>query len=283
MYAAALGINRKNIYREWKQPANDLALKQQIEAVHRQHPAYGHRRIAIHLGINHKRAQRVMAKFNLRPPRRRVKRYSPISIPHHTYHNLLNGLTITQPHQVWCSDLTRIVYRGTIWYLATIEDVATRQIIARQIGKHPNSQLVLSLLQQALKTGARPEIFHSDQGTEFMTQRCTDYLEQRGVQISVSDVASPWQNGYQESFFGRFKEEFGDPNRFDSVGTLIEAIYHQIHDYNHKRIHTAVRMPPSAYAQHFAQTTPIISEGLGKDVDKLTSDKLSHIFSKTAE
>ena len=72
--AEALGIRRKNIYRERKQPAKDQTLKQQIKAVHREHPAYGHRRVAIHLGINHKRAQRVMAKFNLRPPRRRLKR-----------------------------------------------------------------------------------------------------------------------------------------------------------------------------------------------------------------
>ena len=54
--AAALGINRKNIYRQLKLPAKDQALRQQIEAAHRQHPAYGHRRMAIHLGINHKRA-----------------------------------------------------------------------------------------------------------------------------------------------------------------------------------------------------------------------------------
>lgn len=81
-----------------------------------------------------------------------------------------------------------------------------------------------------------------------MAQRCTDYLEQRGVQISVSDVASPWQNGYCESFFGRFKDEFGDPNRFESVGALIEAVYRHIHYYNHHRIHTALKMPPAAYA-----------------------------------
>lgn len=79
--AEALGINRKNIYRQLKQPAKDQALKEQIEAAHRQHPAYGHRRIAIHLGINRKRAQRVMALFNLRPPRRRCKRYSTVSTP----------------------------------------------------------------------------------------------------------------------------------------------------------------------------------------------------------
>lgn len=249
MCVEALGVNRKNIYRFLRMPAKDQALKAQIEDLHRQHPAYGHRRVALHLGINHKRAQRMMAKYGLSPPRRRAKRYVTVSTPHHIYHNQMAELnTITEPHQVWCSDLSRIEYHRTVWYLATIEDVATRQIIAHQVGKHHNSRLVLSLLQQAFKTGAHPRLFHSDQGTEFMAQRCTDYLEQRGIQISVSDVASPWQNGYQESFFGRFKEEFGDPNRFESVGALIEAIYHQIHYYNHKRIHTALKMPPATYA-----------------------------------
>lgn len=253
--AEALGINRKTIYRRLRLPAKDLALKTQIEVVHRQHPAYGHRRIALHLGINHKRAQRVMAKFKLRPPRRRVKYYSTVSTPHHTYHNLLSDLTVTHPHQVWGSDLSRIVYRGTIWYLATIEDLATRQIIAKRIGKRHDSQLVLATLRQAFATGQTPEIFHSDQGNEFMAQRCTDYLENRGVQISVSDVASPWQNGYVESFYGRFKQEFGDLNRFESAGEMIAAIYQHIHYYNHDRIHTVLKMPPAVYAtQTFSDT-----------------------------
>jgi putative transposase len=238
-----------------QQPAKDQALKQQIEAVHRDHPAYGHRRVALHLGINHKQALRVMAKFNLRPPRRRIPRYSTVSTPHHTYSNLLKAMTVTTPHQVWCSDLSRLVYRGTIWYLATIEDRATRQILAARLGKRPDSQLVLATLHQALAAGRTPTIFHSDQGTEFMAQSCTDYLEQRGVRISVSDVASPWQNGYIESFFGRFKQELGDLNRFETAGEMIEAIYRHIHYYNHRRIHTALRLPPAVFAaQTFSDT-----------------------------
>lgn len=248
MCAAALGIKRKNIYRRLKQPAKDQALKQQIEAVHREHPAYGHRRVALHLGINHKRAQRVMAQFKLRPPRRRVSHYSTVSTPHHTYHNLLKEITITQPHQVWYSDLSRLVYRGTLWYLATIEDRATRQVIAARIGKRHDSHLVLATVKQALSTGHTPTLFHSDQGTEFMAQRCTDYLEQRGVQVSVSDTASPWQNGYIESFFGRFKQEFGDIHRFETAGEMLAAVYQHIHYYNHRRIHTALRMPPAVFS-----------------------------------
>jgi len=216
--------------------------------VHRDHPAYGHRRIAIHLEINHKRTQRVMAKFKLRPPRRRVKRYSTVSTPHHTYKNLLKDLTVTDPHQVWCSDLTRIEYRGTLWYIASIEDLATRQSIAQRVGKRHDSHLVLATLRQAFATGFQPQVFHSDQGNEFMAQRCTDYLEQRGVKLSVSDVASPWQNGYVESFFGRFKHELGDINRFDSPGEMIEAIYRHTRYYNHHRIHTALKMLPAVFA-----------------------------------
>lgn len=229
MTAAAVGINRKNIYREVKRPQQDQTLKQQIEAVHRQHPAYGHRRIALHPNINRKRAQR---RFKLRPPRRRVKSYCTRSTPHHRHINLLKDTApITQPHQVWCSDLTRIEYRGAIWYLASIEDLATRQIIAHRIAKHHDSQLVLDTLCQAFATGASPYIFHSDQGSEFIAQRCTDYLQQHAVQISVSHVASPWQNAYIESFFGRFKLEVGDVNRFDSPSEMLEAIYSYIRYY----------------------------------------------------
>jgi len=246
--ASALGGNRKNIYRQLKQPTKDQALRQQIEAVQREHPAYGHRRVALHLGINRKRAQRVMAQFNLRPPRRRILRYSTVSTAHHTYSNLLKDRTVTTLHQVWCSDLSRLVYRGTIWYLATIEDRATRQVIAARIGKRHDSHLVLATLKQALATGHTPAIFHSDQGTEFMAQVCTDYLEQRGVHISVSDVASPWQNGYIESFLGRFKQELGDLNRFETAGEMLAAVYQHIYYYNHRRIHTALRMPPAIFA-----------------------------------
>lgn len=104
---------------------------------------------------------------------------------------------------------------------------------------------------QALKTGAKPTYFHTDQGTEFMAKLCTNFLEENQIKVSVSDKASPWQNGYQESFFGRFKEEFGDFNRFSHIGELIEEIYSQINYYNNDRIHTALKMPPATFAATF--------------------------------
>ena len=106
----------------------------------------------------------------------------------------------------------------------------------------------MAIQEAILKTDHIPTIFHTDQGTEFMAQKCTTYLEKLGVQVSASDKASPWQNGYQEFFSVRFKDEFGDINRFETIGELIEEIYHHIHYYNTKRIHTALKMPPTVYA-----------------------------------
>jgi putative transposase len=118
-----------------------------------------------------------------------------------------------------------------------------------RVGKYHSSQLVLETLKQAFLK-AFPQIFHCDQGTEFMAKACTDYLAKRGIKVSVSDKGSPWQNGHIESFFGRFKDEFGDFERFETIGELIEEIYSQIRYYNFERRHTAFKLAPAVYAEH---------------------------------
>jgi transposase InsO family protein len=222
-------------------------LKAEIEAVHQEHPAYGHRRIAWHLRINHKRSQRVMSLYHLRPPRRTSRQYSTRSRTKHPYVNLLKSIDkISQPHQVWCSDLSRFVYRGTIWYLASIVDIATRQIITYRIGKRHDSQFVLASLQTALASERKPSIFHSDQGNEFMAQRCTEYLEKHQIQVSVSDVASPCRMA--------FRNPFSDvSNR--SLATLIALIRWESYSKRYTIIFitttTSVFIRPSRCRQRF--------------------------------
>jgi transposase InsO family protein len=230
-----------------------LGLKEDLLKVWTRHPSYGHKRLALELKINHKRVRRVMRIFGLKPPRRKLNFYTTRSTDYHNYSNLIKGLLPSKINQLWCSDLSYIKFQGRFWYLATIEDIFTRQIVGASIGKYHNSELVLTTVKQAISnTKQIPDIFHSDQGTEFMAKVCTDYLEDKGTRISVSAKASPWQNGYQESFFGKFKDEIGDLNRFETVGQLIEAIYQQIHYYNNLRIHTVLKMPPAVYAKQFS-------------------------------
>ncbi len=248
--AQALGIERRNIYRENKQETKDKSLKEAIEGVWIKHPSYGHKRLALELKTGRNRILRLMHLYGMKPPRRKSHFYTTRSTSHHTYTNLIKSLIPTKVNQLWCSDLSYIKFQGKFWYLATIVDIVTRQVVAAQMGKYHNSELVLMTIRQAIKsTNKAPQIFHSDQGTEFMAKVCTDYLESLGTQVSASDKASPWQNGYQESFFGKFKDEAGDLNRFETVGELIEAIYQQIHYYNYERIHTVLKMPPVVYAK----------------------------------
>ena len=157
--AKALGISRKNIYRKSKLEVRDKLLKRDIESIHDEHPAYGHRRVAWELNVNHKRVLRVMNKFGIKPPRRRVKKHRcTISTSRHNYTNLIKDLDINQPHQVWSSDLSYIKFQGQFWYLATIEDICTRQVMAVQVGKQHNAQLVLTTIKQAFKV-KYPSVF----------------------------------------------------------------------------------------------------------------------------
>lgn len=251
--AKALGIERKNIYRTSTLASKDEQLAEHIKQVHKSDPAYGHRRVAWELSINHKRALRVMNKYGIKPPRRKATKYwCTRSTNKHNYTNLVKEIAPQIPHQIWASDVSYIKFQGRFWYLSTVEDLTTRQIMAAQVGKHHDAQLVKTTINQALATGSKPQYFHSDQGTEFMARECTDLLESHGIQVSVSNLASPWENGYKESFFGRFKDEFGDFNRFDHVGELIEEIYSKVHYYNHRRRHTALKVAPAVYAKQFS-------------------------------
>ena len=178
--------------------------------------------MALHLGVNHKRTERVMRKFGIKAPRRKPKKhFCTVSVFNHNYTNLIAGITPEQfiPHLIWVCDVSCFKYQGQFWYLATIEDLATRQVLASKVGKFHNADLILSVVKQAIQTTGRiPTYFHTDQGKEFMAKLVTNYLESLGVKVSVSAKASPWQNGYKESFFGRFKDEFGDISRFDTAG-----------------------------------------------------------------
>lgn len=194
---------------------------------------------------------RIMKKYGIKAPRRKRKNnFCTESIKHRKYPNLIRDIQITYENQLWCSDTSEFKFKGNKWYIVTIIDIFIRQVLGVAIGKHHDSDLVLKAIKMAvIISKTAPMIFHCDQGMEFMAAVCTDFLESLGTKISASDKASPWQNGYQESFFGRFKDEIGDINRFETIGELLEEIYHQVYYYNNERIHTAFKMPPVVYAK----------------------------------
>lgn len=245
-----MNINNKNIYHQSIKNTDDLIVKSNIEKTFLVHPAYGHRRLAIALGINHKKTLRIMHKFNLKPPRLWYqKKFITKSDPAYlvSYSNLLADIALTNLKigDVWSSDLTYIKYQGKFIYLAIIQDIVSKEVVGFNLSFNHDSNLVLKTLKEAvLKTGRFPKIFHSDRGREYLSERCIEFLEGNGTKISVSDPASPWQNGWSESFFSRFKTESGDLNRFESLGEFIEYIFSYLNYYNKFRIHTKIKMSP---------------------------------------
>jgi len=252
--AKELGISRQSLYYKPKLPEKDLRLKAEIDRVMAKHKAYGHKRLAIELKINKKRVLRVMKLFGLKPQRRRKKPeksedlgQAPIAIP-----NLVQGIIIDAPNQVWVSDFTYLPYYGRFIYLATLEDVFTRQVVGWEVSIRHNTDLVTQALLNALEYYPAPRIAHSDQGNEYRSQKYLNLLKSFDIQPSMSEKASPWQNGYKESFYSDFKLELGHPECYPTLGELIEAMAQQIYYYNNQRIHTALKCPPAVFAQRVA-------------------------------
>ena len=252
LLAGLLGISRKNIYYHEIKPENDKVVKEEINLVHKDNPAYGHKRLALALNYSNNKVRRIMRKFGLHPPRRKRKTvWITQSTDNHHYTNLIKNLTVTKPQQIFVSDLTDLKFKGKNFYLSTIEDVFTREIVSAEISDQHDSVLSLKTIGKIIADKNYPEIFHTDQGREFMAQIVTNLLEKNGVKISVSDKGSPWQNGFKESFFGRFKDETGDLDRFETLGEFAEEIFSFIRYYNHLRIHTVLKMSPYQFKQKY--------------------------------
>lgn len=252
--AQRLGVSRQSLYYQPKMNAKDLAFKAEVERVMIKHKAYGHRRIALELKANKKKVLRVMKLFNLKPLRRRRipfkpedAKQAPMAIP-----NLIKGMTIDASNQVWVSDFTYLPYFGRFVYLATIEDIFTRQVIGWAVSRKHNADLVVQAMLNALKYHPGPRIAHSDQGSEYRSKKYLNLLKSFDIKVSMSQKASPWQNGHQESFYAGFKLELGHPDCYSTLGELVEAIAGQICYYNHQRIHTALSCPPAVFAQKLA-------------------------------
>lgn len=250
--ARELGVARSSLYYQPKLPEKDWQLKAQIEQVLHEHPSYGHRRIATHLRSNKKRIRRVMKLFGLKPYRRRGKKLKKnkdvgqITAP---FANLLQQLPYPdQPGLVWVSDFTHIAFRGRWVYLATIMDLYSREIVGWAVFTSHSVQLVILAFIDALEKQLAAVILHSDQGAEYKSVVYIRLAQGAGIKLSMSHKSSPWENGYQESFYGKLKVDLGDTNRYQSLGELTAALYYHIHYYNHNRIHTALKMPPAAFA-----------------------------------
>ncbi len=222
---------------------------QAIITIAQQHPTYGSRRIAAQLRrkpycltVNRKRVQRIMREQGLFCRRKNTKKQTTNSRHEFTrYANLVTGLAIKRPDQVWVSDITYVkLGNGEFVFLAIIMDLYTRRIRGWSLSKGLGVELALGALEQALMK-ALPGIHHSDQGIQYACPGYTKELRARGVQISMAEVGHSEQNGYAERVIRTIKEEEVYLNEYRGfeeaqrqIGNFIEAVDNQ------KRIHSSL-------------------------------------------
>jgi putative transposase len=249
LIAKALGISRSTIYYKSKKLAKDWRLKTRIEEVLSCHPGYGYRRVALHLKINKKRTQRVMRLFGMKAYRRRGRKPKKKGLTNVFYPNLLKTNYPQYPNHIWVSDFTYIPFKGKFLYLATVMDLFTREIVGWSVLTNHSVQLILQALFLAFNRYPIPRIFHSDNGREYGSRILIRALTEFNIRISRSTMSAPWENGYQEAFYSQFKVDLGDPGRFKTLGELVYETHRIIWEYNHTRIHSALRMSPILFAK----------------------------------
>ena len=258
--AEALGVSRSLLYYKHKQKDKDWKLKIEIEKVLRDNKSYGHKRIALKLKINKKRILRVMKIYGIKPYRRRGKKWRKSKKnPLTAFDNLLLNEFPKKMNQIWVSDFTYLPFKGNWIYLATVMDLFSREVVGFSVLKNHSNQLTISALLSAVHKHPPAEIIHSDQGSEYLSKDYINLAGSLGIRLSMSEKGSPWENGYQESFYSQFKVDLGDTSRFDTLGELVYEIYQTVYRYNNERIHTALKMPPIQFANHF-----LISEFVSK-------------------
>lgn len=259
---AAAGLSRATFYRyrDTGEPVHpDIELRDQVQRVALEFPAYGYRRITAQLRrdgvvVNHKRVLRLMREDNLLCLRHR--RFVATTDADHglpVYPNLIPSLTLTGINQLWVADITYVRLPREFVYLAVILDAFSRRCVGWALDRHLDAALTVAALQRALaeRTVGPGLVHHSDRGVQYASHVYTERLEERGIRISMSRRANPYDNAKAESFIKTLKYEEVYLNDYETLAEASASMDHFLRDvYNEKRLHSALGyLPPVEFEQ----------------------------------
>jgi putative transposase len=256
-----LGCSRSSYYR---QPAtvDEIVGLTAMENILLRFPFYGYRKLHKELArpnivVGEHRVRRWLRQLELSRSVGQVRVQTTDS--HHShgrYPNRIKGLKITRPDQVWVADITYIRLGRRFLYLAVILDAYTRVVRGWALSRSIDQRLTLDALDKALAK-ATPFIFHSDQGSQYAAWSHTERLLSEGVRISMSDKASPTQNGLVERFMRTVKEEHVDYSEYRDFEDAYRQLQHWLEvTYMTERIHEALDYVTPAEFEAVALATP---------------------------
>lgn len=275
----ALKIARNAAYRKSKQEISDedLNLMEKILIIHNEFPFYGCRRIkhALMEEYNMETSKNIVSKLmnqlGIRAigPRPNTSRAMK---EHKKYAYLLRNLTIDKTNHVWSADITYIPTRFGFCYLVAIVDWYSRAILSYRISNTMEASFCIEALKEAITKYGTPEIFNTDQGSQFTCNNFIEVLENNNIHISMDGKGRATDNAIIERFWRNLKYEDIIPKQYKTMEEVINGVDKYMVFYNNKRPHSALgyRNPMKVYA-NFSLPTFISNPGECKinDVKKI--------------
>lgn len=218
-----------------KQDAPVVALMRELSA---QYPRYGYRRIQVFLarrgyGMSSDRAYRLWRQASLQVPRKRPRRRVSVSRP--------RPLPPTRANQVWAYDFVfDACANGQVLKCLTVIDEYTRECLAIDVAGSLRSHRVIEVLAQLISTHGAPRYLRSDNGPEFVSRAVLRWLSQANIETIAIDPGKPWQNGSNESFNGKFRDECLAMQWFKNRIDAKVLIEHFRREYNEVRPHSSL-------------------------------------------
>lgn len=248
-------MSRSSWYYELaSETVENLALMRAIDEQYLKTPYYGSRKMAETFGVNRKRVQRLMRLMGIEAiyPKRRT---TWPAAGHKIYPYLLRDVEIVRPDQVWASDITYIPVNQGFLYLVAIMDWFSRHVLSWRLSNTLDVRFCLEALDDALLQ-TQPEIFNSDQGSQFTAAAFTSRLESCGVAISMDGRGRVIDNIFIERLWRTVKYEEVYLKDYADAWEVEDSLAAYFHFYSHERIHQALDYRTPAEVYEAANTAP---------------------------
>ena len=241
------GVSRATIYAHQKPKPideSDLLFSQLIDEEYTRHPFFGSRRMVVFLKkaghtVNRKRVQGLMREMGLAgmAPGPNTSRPHP---EHKVYPYLLRGVSVVRPDQVWGTDLTYIRLARGFAYLVAIMDWYSRRVLSWRISNTMEAVFCIDCLEEALRRHGKPEIFNSDQGSQFTSDAFTGVLKRENISISMDGRGRAFDNIFVERLWRTVKHEDVYLKGYATMGELMTGLTEYFTFYNSERPHQSL-------------------------------------------
>jgi len=259
-----LSLNRSSIYYHPREADNTNAvLMRRLDELYTAHPFLGYRKLTVLLRteghrVNSKRVLRLLRLMGLQAIYQKPDTSKPHP-KHPIYPYLLTNLPILRPNQVWATDITYIRLRKGFCYLVTVIDWYSRYVVSWRLSATMETGFCVDALEAALLHGT-PDIFNSDQGSQFTSQAFTDVLTASGIRISMDGKGSYHDNIFTERLWRSVKYEEVYLKEYATLAEAEQGIAAYISFYNERRPHQALAYQTPSQV-HFALARGHLTEG----------------------